>query len=86
MGMLAEPDSEARRFDPAGDEPLKAAKRMRRETLLAGGWRDPDRIEAVAENRFGLPDRAPSFAAGSTLAKPWREAMYNRRKKPRGQG
>jgi len=86
MGMLAEPDSEARRFDPAGDEPLKTAKRMRRETLLAGGWRDPSRIEAVAEDRFGLPSRTPSFAVEAALPKPWRETLFNRRKKPRSDG
>ncbi|MDH4131275.1 MAG: zinc dependent phospholipase C family protein [Gemmatimonadota bacterium] len=83
MGMLAEPDAEARRFDPAGDEPLRTAKRMRRETLLAGGWRDPSRIEAVAEGRFGLPARTATFAASSTLRKPWRETVFNRRDNPR---
>jgi hypothetical protein len=79
MGMLAEPDAEARRFDPAGDEQLRAAKRMRREALIAGGWRDASRIEEMVERRFGLPERSPTFAARSDLPKPWRNGARPRR-------
>lgn len=73
MNMLAEPDAEARRFDPAGDEPLRTAKRMRREALLAGGWREPERLRATAESNFGLPDRPATFWAEAALKRPWRE-------------
>jgi len=71
MAMLAEPDAEPRRFDPAGETPLRTAKRMRRETLLAGGWRDPERLRETAETAFGLPDRQLDFWPAATLKKPW---------------
>jgi Zinc dependent phospholipase C len=71
MGMLAEPAAESRRLDPSGDHPLKIAKRMRREALLAGGWRDTERLRAAAEAHFGLPERQPTFWPGAALNKPW---------------
>ena len=71
MQMLAGPASEARRLDPAGDHPLKIAKRMRREALLAGGWRDSDRLRATAEEHFGLPDQQLTFWPGATVKRPW---------------
>ena len=71
MAMLAEPDSQPRRLDPAGDTPLRTAKRMRREALLAGGWRDPERLRATAEEHFGLPDRQLDFWPTASLKKPW---------------
>jgi hypothetical protein len=73
MEMLAERDSEPRRFDPAGDQPLRMAKQMRREALLAGGWRDPERLRAAALEHFGLPDRRPVFWSDAVIKKPWRE-------------
>jgi hypothetical protein len=71
MGMLAEPASESRQLDPSGDHPLKIAKRMRREALLAGGWHDTERLRAAAEAHFGLPERRPTFWSGAALKKPW---------------
>lgn len=71
MAMLANPESEARRLDPAGDTPLRTAKRMRREALLAGGWRDPERLRATAEEHFGLPDRQLDFWPTASLKRPW---------------
>jgi hypothetical protein len=71
MGMLAEPDAETRRFDPAGDHPLKIAKRMRREALLAGGWREPERLRVTAEEHFGLPIRSPTHWPAAVVRKPW---------------
>lgn len=71
MGMLSEPEAEARRLDPAGDQPLRTAKRMRREALLAGGWRDADRLRETAEKHFGLPERQLDFWPQSALKKPW---------------
>ncbi len=73
MEMLAQPDSEPRRYDPAGDQPLRIAKQMRREALLAGGWRDPERLRAAAQEHFGLPDRRPVFWSDAVIKKPWRE-------------
>jgi hypothetical protein len=71
MQMLAEPVSEPRRLDPSGDHPLKIAKRMRREALIAGGWRDSDQLRATAEEHFGLPDRPLTFWPGATVKRPW---------------
>ncbi|MFN8651027.1 MAG: zinc dependent phospholipase C family protein [Gemmatimonadales bacterium] len=71
MEMLAVPDAEPRRFDPAGDTPLRTAKRMRREALLAGGWRDRERIAETAEKHFGLPERQLEFWPEAAVKKPW---------------
>ncbi|MBL8980218.1 MAG: zinc dependent phospholipase C family protein [Gemmatimonadetes bacterium] len=71
VGMLAAPDAEARRFDPSGDEPLRTAKRMRREALLKGGWRDDARVQATAERHFGLPGRRYDVWTGATIRRPW---------------
>ena len=68
---VAEPESEPRQLDPAGDHPLKIAKRMRREALLAGGWREPERLQAAAEEHFGLPDRPLQFWPEATVKRPW---------------
>jgi hypothetical protein len=77
MQLLAEPDAEPRRLDPAGDTPLRTAKRMRREALLAGGWRDAERLRAAAEEHFGLPDRRLDFWPGASLKKPWDDRSHN---------
>ena len=71
MDMLADPVAEPRELDPSGDRPLRIAKRMRREALLAGGWRDPERLKAVAEEHFGLPERKLPFWRAAALKKPW---------------
>lgn len=71
IGLLADPDAEARRFDPSGDEPLRTAKRMRREALLKGGWRDDARVQETAERHFGLPARLYDVWTGATIGRPW---------------
>jgi hypothetical protein len=71
IAMLADPEAEPRRLDPAGDHPLRIAKRMRREVLLAGGWREPERLQAAAEARFGLPERPLQFWPEATVKRPW---------------
>lgn len=71
MQMLAQPEAEPRRLDPSGEKPLRLAKGMRRETLLAGGWRDPARLKARAEEAFGLPERRLEFWQAARLKKPW---------------
>jgi hypothetical protein len=73
MEQLAERESEPRRLDPSGELPLRQAKRMRRELLLAGGWKDPSRLREVADDRFGLPTRAPTYWSGATVPTPWRK-------------
>lgn len=71
VGTLAAPDAEARRFDPSGEEPLRKAKRWRREVLLAGGWRDAERLTERAEEAFGLPNRTAELWQVAQLKKPW---------------
>jgi len=71
MEMLAEPDATPRRLDPSGEKPLRLAKRMRRETLLAGGWRDPARLKDRAEEVFGLPEHQLPLWQAARLKKPW---------------
>ncbi|HSE67966.1 MAG TPA: zinc dependent phospholipase C family protein, partial [Gemmatimonadales bacterium] len=51
MGTLAEPDAEPRQLDPSGEKALRTAKRLRREALLAGAWKDPKRLQGVAQER-----------------------------------
>lgn len=77
MAQLATPDSEPRQLDPAGEAPLRDAKRMRREALLAGGWRDQQRIRATAEKHFGLPDRQLDFWPQATVKRPWDDHADN---------
>ena len=50
--------SEPFRLDPSGDEPLRAAKRVRRAALWDGG--DPA-VRREAERRFGLPTTALDY-------------------------
>lgn len=45
--------------DPAGTDPLRSAKRVRREALRAGG---EERLVEVADARFGLPVSTLDFA------------------------
>ena len=72
MEFLSEPDAAALRLDPSGEEPLRMAKGMRRQALLAGAWRDPGRLRQVAEEQFGLPERRLVFWPRATLKLPWR--------------
>ncbi|MBK8249146.1 MAG: zinc dependent phospholipase C family protein [Gemmatimonadetes bacterium] len=55
-GVLSEPQ----RLDPAGLDPLRDAKRVRRDVLRAGG--EPDLL-AAADRRFGMPATELAFAA-----------------------
>ena len=65
--------SEPYERDPAGDEPLRDAKRVRREALRLGG--EPAVLEE-ARRRFGLPQTALRYAASlpEPLYVPLREA------------
>jgi len=72
MEMLAEADSAARRLDPSGQEPLRTAKAMRRQAMVAGAWQDPERLHDVAEAHFGLPSRTLLFWPTSAVQSPWR--------------
>ncbi len=82
MGVLAEMEPAARLLDPSGMEPLKLAKHMRRETLQDSGHHDLDRLHAMAEQHFGLPERPLAFWPKAALPTPW-AAVQNGRKKRR---
>lgn len=75
MEMLGEGehDAAARRLDPAGDQALRMAKRMRREALHEGGREDPERMLETAEQHFGLPTPALVYWQESKAQRPWRD-------------
>ena len=70
--LLSEREAMVRRLDPSGEQPLGLAKRMHRQTLLAGAWRDPGRLRQVADEEFGLPERQLVFWPRSQVKTPWR--------------
>jgi hypothetical protein len=72
MELLAEPEAEPRVLDPSGEAPLRAAKQMRRQALLAGGWRDHRRLQEMADRQFALPERQLAFWPRARLKTPWR--------------
>lgn len=73
MEMLGQKDSAARRLDPAGEQALKLAKRMRRQALHEGARQEPERIEETAEQHFGLPQPSLAYWYESRAQRPWRD-------------
>ncbi len=73
MEMLVQKDAAARRLDPAGDQALKLAKRMRRQALHEGGREDPERMLETAEHHFGLPTPPLAYWRQSRAQRPWRD-------------
>ena len=61
----------ARQLDPSGENPLRRAKRWRREALWTGGLWVPERMVEAAEERFGLPDVTLGYWQSSTVDRPW---------------
>ncbi|MFI5208890.1 MAG: zinc dependent phospholipase C family protein [Gemmatimonadales bacterium] len=72
MEYLSEPDATVLGWDPSGEQPLRTAKGMRRQALVAGAWRESGRLREVAEVHFGLPDRTFRFLPPAELKRPWR--------------
>lgn len=56
--------SEPFALDPSGDEPLRAAKLVRREAMRAGGV---EQVDADAARHFGLPPSELGFAAALAI-------------------
>lgn len=54
--MLHREDAAAGRLDPTGEENLRVAKKLRREALRNGAWRDAGRLHDLAETEFPLPE------------------------------
>jgi len=52
--------SEPYRLDPSGDEPLRAAKQIRRSAMRTGG---PEQVEEDARRHFGLPTSRLDYAS-----------------------
>ena len=73
METLGEKEAAARWLDPAGEQPLMLAKRMRRQALVEGGRQEPERIKATAEEHFGLPSPSLTFWNASQAQRPWRD-------------
>ncbi len=73
MEGLAEAHAATHRLDPAGEQALGLAKQMRRRALQEGGRQDPGRLQATAEQHFGLPATSFTFWGSAHPAKPWRE-------------
>ena len=57
--------AEPYRLDPSGEQPLRLAKRVRREALRSGG---PDEVRERADQNFGMPATPLAFAI--SLAEP----------------
>lgn len=72
MESLGAGDSAARRLDPAGENALGMAKRMRRQALRHGGRHEPARVAETAEQHFGLPAPALAYWKQSRAQRPWR--------------
>jgi hypothetical protein len=72
MEFLGGPDSPALQLDPSGERPLKVAKELRRRVLRDSGRRNLTKLEAAAEEHFGLPDRPLGFWNRIANRLPWR--------------
>ncbi len=71
MEFLSYPDATVLQWDPSGEQPLRTAKGMRRQALVAGAWREPGRLRDVAEAHFGLPQWQFQFLPRAEIARPW---------------
>jgi hypothetical protein len=72
MEFLGGPDSPALQLDPSGERPLKVAKELRRRVLRDSGRRNLAKLQAAAEEHFGLPDRPLAFWSRIANRLPWR--------------
>ena len=71
MEFLGGPGSPALQLDPSGERPLKMAKELRRRVLRDSGRRNVSRLENVAHEHFGLPDRPLAFWTRIANRLPW---------------
>lgn len=71
IDVLADRAPAARELDPSGEAPLTTAKRRRREALREAGRRNRERLRALAESTFGLPEHDPIHWARVARRLPW---------------
>lgn len=57
-------------LDPTGEANLRIAKRVRREALRDGAWRDPTQLHDIADEYFPLPTRTLDYWERSRGADP----------------
>jgi hypothetical protein len=72
LEFLSGPSSPALQLDPSGERPLKIAKELRRRVLRDTGRRNVARLETVALEHFGLPDRPLAHWTRIPNRLPWR--------------
>jgi hypothetical protein len=72
MELLGGENPTAHALDPSGEQPLKAAKRLRRRVLRDAGRRDRARLQAEAQEHFGLPSQPLTYWTRITERLPWR--------------
>jgi len=76
MEMLGDDRPLARRLDPAGTEPLRAARHLRHEAGESGGSGSDERMRELAERDFGLPRKADlSYWRQLSAPRPWVEPV-----------
>jgi hypothetical protein len=71
IDVLADRAPAARELDPSGEAPLTTAKRRRREALREAGRRNRERLRALAESTFGLPEHDTVHWARVGRRLPW---------------
>ncbi|MBA3521256.1 MAG: zinc dependent phospholipase C family protein [Gemmatimonadales bacterium] len=72
--LLTGPESPALQLDPSGERPLKMAKELRRKVLRSVGRKNVVRLQQVAQEHFGLPERPAAFWSRIPARLPWRAA------------
>lgn len=74
METLSGRNGWVRRLDPSGEASIRLAKRMRLDVLRNRIPGDTERLAALAEEHFGLPDYELTFWRTSQAHRPWRNA------------
>ncbi len=73
MEMLRGGNGQARRLDPSGESSLRLAKRMRLDVMKTRISADRERLAALADEHFGLPEYELPFWETSDAQRPWQD-------------
>ena len=71
MELLDGESPTAHTLDPSGEQPLKAAKRLRRRVLRTAGRRDGEQLHSEAHEHFGLPSHPLAYWTRIAERLPW---------------